>query len=255
MNANTQVGCRRSKIDFLRAVMFGVVAGGMVSSPAKAGEFTISPIRIFMNPADRAVAVTVSNEGDEPLTMQVDLYSWSQTESGEELLELSEDIFMSPPIITLQGRERQVVRLARLSNAPPPEQLTYRLIAREILPEPEGGFTGTQVQVALALSLPIFITPRDSANRVNCALQNMSPEPDRVICENSGTAYAQLRELQVSSPDGQELLKLEAAKYILPGAKASFNLPEDMELPAGINTLSVTMDDDAKLKFALSSAE
>lgn len=208
-----------------------------------------------MEPTDRAIAVTISNESDEPLTMQVDLYSWSQTETGEEVLELSEDIFMSPPVMTLQGRERQVVRLARLSSAPPPEQLTYRLIAREILPEPTEEFEGTQVQVALALSLPIFITPRDSANDVVCALQNMTPEPDRVVCENSGTAYAQLRELQVSGADGKELIKLDAAKYILPGAKASFNLPEGITLPSGTNTLQVTMDDDVKLKFALSSAE
>lgn len=208
-----------------------------------------------MESTDRAVAVTISNESDEPLMMQVDLYSWSQTETGEEVLELSEDIFMSPPVMTLKGRERQVVRLARLSNAPPPEQLTYRLIAREILPEPDQNIQGTQVQVALALSLPIFITPRDAENTVVCALQNMTPNPDQVVCENSGTAYAQLRELQVSDAEGKELLKLDAAKYILPGAKASFNLPEGVKLPPGSNTLQVTLDDDAKLEFALSSAE
>jgi fimbrial chaperone protein len=257
MNANTRarVACKRFVAALIKTIMCGMLATGLALSSAMAGEFTISPIRIFMSPTDRAVAVTITNESDEPLTMEVDLYNWSQTETGEEQLELSEDIFMSPPVMTLQPRERQVVRLARLSNAPPPEQLTYRLIAREILPEPGEDFGGGQVQLALALSLPIFITPRDSMNDVVCALQNMTPEPPRILCENTGTAYAQLRELQVSSADGQELLKLEAAKYILPGAKASFNLPEGIALPAGANMLNVTMDDDVQLKFALSSVE
>ena|SRR5688572_29332711 len=119
---------RRLSVPFKLAAL---VACG-VCAQAQAGEFSISPIRIYMNPEDRAVAITITNESDEPLVMQADLYTWSQDAAGKEVLELSEEIFLSPPIIRLEGKGRQVVRLARLNNAAPTEQLTFRMIAREI---------------------------------------------------------------------------------------------------------------------------
>lgn len=62
---------------------------------AAAADFTVSPVRIFMAPDDRAVALTITNEGSEPLVMQADLYDWRQNvESGEDELELTEDLFL-----------------------------------------------------------------------------------------------------------------------------------------------------------------
>jgi fimbrial chaperone protein len=151
-----------------------------VATPVQAGEFTISPIRIYMNPQDRAVAVTITNESDEPLVMQADLYTWSQDAAGKEVLELSDELFLSPPIIKLEGKGRQVVRLARLNNAAPTEQLTFRMIAREI-PEAVLPAAGAQVQVALALSLPIFITPRNAKSELECSFEQATAAP-QVIC-------------------------------------------------------------------------
>jgi fimbrial chaperone protein len=225
-----------------------------MSLPAQAGEFTISPIRIYMNPTDRAIAVTITNESDEPLVMQADLYAWSQNEAGEEVLELSEDIFMSPPIISLEPRARQVVRLARLTNATPPEQLTYRLIAREIPVDPPE-VAGGQVQMALALSLPIFITPRNAKNELDCSFERADPAAARVVCENYGNAYAQPREITLSGADGLAVAKIDGAKYILPGAKVSFDLPAETVIPAGQGRLDVTMDDNAKHVFDVSIPE
>ena len=125
---------------------------------AGAGVFSVTPVRIYMTPKDRAIAVTITNEGDEELVMQADLFLWKQKPGGQEDLTLTEDMFLSPPIIKLAPKSRQVVRLARLSNARPTEQLTYRMIVREI-PEARPAKQDLQVQIALAFSLPVFITP------------------------------------------------------------------------------------------------
>ncbi|MDQ6881948.1 MAG: hypothetical protein M3150_07630, partial [Pseudomonadota bacterium] len=60
---------------FLKA---GVAATLAVASCASvlAAEFSVTPVRIFMAAKDRAVAITVVNEGDEEIVMQADLYSW-----------------------------------------------------------------------------------------------------------------------------------------------------------------------------------
>ncbi|MES2625705.1 MAG: fimbria/pilus periplasmic chaperone [Pseudomonadota bacterium] len=224
-----------------------VVCG--LCAQADAGEFTISPIRIYMNPEDRAVAITINNEGDQPLVMQADLYTWSQDLEGNEVLELSEDIFLSPPIIKLEPNGRQVVRLARLNNAAPTEQLTYRLIAREI-PEAAAPTDGAQVQIALALSLPIFITPRNAKSELACTFDQASTS-SHVVCENVGTAYAQPRAMVLSDAEGQTLAELQPASYILPGIKMSYDLPTD-SIASGADKLQVTLDDNSQVMFDIS---
>ena len=79
-----------------------------------AGQFSVTPVRIFMVPKDRAAAITITNESDEPLVMQADVYSWKQKADGEDDLTPSEDLFLSPPIIKLAPKARQVVRLVML---------------------------------------------------------------------------------------------------------------------------------------------
>jgi fimbrial chaperone protein len=224
-----------------------LVLAALIAAQAQAGEFTISPIRIYMNPEDRAVAVTITNESDEPLVMQADLYTWSQDAAGEEVLELSEELFLSPPIIKLEARGRQVVRLARLNNAAPTEQLTFRMIAREI-PEATLPAAGAQVQVALALSLPIFITPHNAKSELECSFEQAAASP-QVICENIGNAYAQPRALTLSNAAGETVATLEPANYILPGIKLAYDMPAENVAATGAERLQVTLDDNSQVMF------
>src|SRR5436305_14384118 len=115
-----------------------------MAAPAIAGVFSVSPVRIFMSPRDRAIAVTVTNEGDDELVMQADVYTWSQKPTGEDDLALSEDLILSPPILKLAPHSRQVVRLAMLTPPAGRSQSTYRLIMREI---PEARQTPKAVQL------------------------------------------------------------------------------------------------------------
>ena len=46
-----------------------LLAAMLLVAPAWAGQFSVTPVRIFMATKDRAVAVTITNEGDEQLVM------------------------------------------------------------------------------------------------------------------------------------------------------------------------------------------
>src|SRR3989440_2911121 len=91
---------------------------------AFAATFSATPVRIYMKPQDRAVAVTITNESDAPVLLQADLYTWSQKSDGTDETVLTEDLILSPPIIKLGAKARQVVRLARLKPADASRQLT-----------------------------------------------------------------------------------------------------------------------------------
>ena len=230
---------------FVRAVALALAA---VVLPAAGAEFTITPVRIFMSPRDRAVAVTVTNESSENVVMQADLYSWKQKPDGSDDLTLTEDLILSPPILKLGPKARQVVRLARLTPPPTDREQTYRLVMREV---PEARQTDRiQLQVALAFSLPIFITPPGAKRALACAAQRASADTVRVACENSGNAYAQLRGIELVNARGERVASREQGGYILPTIKRSFDLKGPSgRIAGGTMKIQVMLDDGSLQGF------
>lgn len=229
-------------------VAVGLLVAGTVQG-ALAGVFSVTPVRIYMTPKDRAVAVTIANEGESPVVLQADLYTWTQSAEGVDELTPSEDLILAPPIVKLGPRAKQVVRLARLQPPDAARQLTYRLILREV---PEAGPSrGIEVPVALALSLPVFITPPAAKPGVACTARRAAPRNIEASCANDGTAYAQVREIVLRQ--GTETVgRFEGGSYILPGARKLLTLDAERPVPGGALQMTVTFDDGRTQTFDVS---
>ena len=224
------------------------------SVPAWAGVFTVSPVRIFMTPRDRAVAVTVTNDGDEELVMQAEVFSWAQKPTGEDELTPSDDLVLSPPILKLAPKARQVVRLAMVNRVATDKQVTYRLVVREV-PEVKQG-SGVQMQVALAFSMPVFVTPQGAKRQVACHAARSRADTITVTCANSGSAYGQVRELAVLLPSGERFIPRDQGGYLLPGITRSFEIrkPEGAFAP-GKHKVEVTLDDGTAQSLDVTGSE
>jgi fimbrial chaperone protein len=223
----------------------GVIAAAAAHC-ACAGVFSVTPVRIYMTPKDRAVAVTITNEANEPVVLQADVYEWRQSAEGEDELTPSEDLILAPPILKLGPKAKQVVRLARLQPPDASRQLVYRLILRE-LPE-AGPSKGINVPIALALSMPVFITPPVAKHAVSCTAVRGERATLAVQCSNSGSAYAQVREVVVRQ-EGQAVGRFEGGAYILPGARKRLALVAAKPVPVGALQLVVTFDDGSTQTF------
>lgn len=215
--------------------------------PAFAGVFSVTPVRMYLTPRDRAVAVTITNEGEDPIVLQADIYVWAQKADGSDELTPTDDLILAPPILKLGPKGRQVVRLARLKPADAVRQLTYRMILREI-PEAAGKKENVQVAIALALSMPVFITPPLAKPEVACDAKVANGGDLDVSCANTGSAYAQMRDILVKEKGGERALgHFEGGVYVLPGAKKI--IPVKIERPgaktplAGPLQVIVTFDD------------
>jgi fimbrial chaperone protein len=231
---------------YFRAALLLAAAASTV--PVHAAQFTITPVRIFMNPRDRAVAVTVTNEGDEEVVMQADLYTWKQKPDGTDDLALTEDLILTPPILKLAPKARQVVRLARLGPPPAGMQQTYRMVMREV-PEARPG-NQIQLQVALAFSLPIFISPPGVKRALQCDVERGAPDMVRANCSNSGNAYAQIRTLEVLDEKGDKLAARDQGGYLLPSIRRSFDIKgAGPRIPGGKVKLQVALDDGTLQAF------
>lgn len=225
-------------------------AVGLVAATAAhcvcAGVFSVTPVRIYMAPKDRAVAVTITNEANEPVVLQADVYEWRQSAEGEDQLTPSEDLILAPPILKLGAKAKQVVRLARLQPPDASRQLVYRLILRE-LPE-VGPSKGINVPIALALSMPVFITPPVAKHATSCTAVRTDGGAIAVQCANSGSAYTQVREVVVRQA-GQAVGRFEGGAYILPGARKRLALEAPKPIPVGALQLVVTFDDGSSQTF------
>lgn len=221
------------------------------AGPVFAGLFSVSPVRIYMSPRDRAVAVTITNESDEELVMQADVYEWKQKAGGEDDLTLSEDLVLSPPILKLAPRARQVVRLATLKPVQGARQATYRLIVREI-PEARKEAKNVELQVALAFSMPVFITPPAAKKDFACTASRSAPEAVQVSCENTGETYIQPREFGLVV-DGRKVAARENALYYLPGTRRTTELraADGARIPGGAAKLEIVLDDGTTRAYEL----
>jgi len=219
-----------------------------LATPVYAGAFSVTPVRIYMTPRDKAVAVTINNEADEELVIQADVYAWKQKPDGKDDLALTEDLLLSPPIIKVPAKSHQVVRLARLHALPQTQQLTYRMIVREI-PEARPAKDKVQLQVALAFSMPVFITPPGAKNKLDCIVARTAANSVNAICENTGSAYAQPLGFVLSSSAGDKQASRDNGGYILPGIKRSFDIKSDSRIPAGKAKLTVRLDDGTEQSF------
>lgn len=250
------ISARQSRFDSKRLLAWPgavvlLVAALVAPAPVLAGSFTVTPVRIHMAPRDRAIAVTITNQGDEELVMQADLYKWNQFPGGKDDLVLTEDLFLSPPIIKLAPKARQVVRLARLSTAPTIDQQIYRMIIREVPEAKKRSKDDFEVKVALAFSLPVFITPPTAKRQLGCAIERSAADAVRVVCENTGNAYAYPTGFALTAASGEKLFNQDVGGgYILPGIKRSFDLKrKEGKIPSGKAMLEVPFDDGTKESY------
>lgn len=219
------------------ALLFGLLAPW---AGAGAGVFSVTPVRLYMAPRDRAIAVTLTNEGDTEVVLQADINSWHQNADGSDVLVLTDDLILAPPIIKLAPKARQVVRLARLTPPDLSQQLTYRMVIREVpaaLPA-----QGMQVPIALALSMPVFITPPGAKAEIQCTATRVDARSVSAHCSNTGNAYSQIREARLVRGE-QTLVRFEGGSYILPGASKTISLKGEQPVNAGPAQLVLTFDD------------
>lgn len=171
--------------------------------PASAASLRLSPILIEMQPSQRATAVTVTNTDSQPVTLQIRLYRWSQRD-GEDKLDPTSDMIVSPPVATIPAGASYTIRLARRVMTPFAGEVSYRLMLDEIpkVADPNKPIQG--VAMVLRTSLPVFVT--DPAAKAQIGWQFWQDAGGiHVEATNLGTRRARIAGLQVEMPTGRTI--------------------------------------------------
>ena len=167
------------------------------ADPAAAGNFSVAPIRIDLEGAQRTAVLTVHNEDEAPLLIQISTWSWSQP-GGEEKYEPTREILATPPVFTLAAHGEQIVRVALRHDPDPNRELAYRLLLTEVPQSTDKNFTG--LRVALQLSLPIFVQAGRSADTSLAWVGQWQADGTLVRARNGGAAHLQVSDFNLTFP-------------------------------------------------------
>jgi fimbrial chaperone protein len=199
---------------------------------ASASGLQIAPTSLEMAAAGPAQALWLTNTGDHDLRAQVRAYKWSQA-GGKDALEPTQALVASPPMLTVAPGGRQLVRVIRTGQDTASGEQTFRLLVDEL---PLEAAKGTGVQYVLRYSVPVFA----SASGTPALKWSGMPGHDglELTVSNSGTAHAQIREVDLVQPGAAPLPIVPGLLgYVLPGATMHWTIA----LPAGANATNASL--------------
>jgi fimbrial chaperone protein len=137
-----------------------LVVATLCVAAAHASTVGVSPVNITLDRSAPTALLTLTNQGDHPVTFSMNTYAWTQGASGKIELEPTSDIIFFPQSLSLAAGESRNVRIGSQLASGPVEK-TYRIVLDELPPARtmQSTRTGMQIQILSQITIPIFIEP------------------------------------------------------------------------------------------------
>jgi fimbrial chaperone protein len=216
-----------------------LLALAIMAGQADAASLQVEPTSLTLQARQNADGLWLSNSGSQPLQAQIRVYRWTQVD-GEDRLEPTRELTISPPMLQLPAGERQLVRVIRLGPPPAGVETAYRVIVDE-LPIPASTLAARSapgLQFVLRYSLPIFLLPAEPRAATTARTAETAFQPDlrmqliragdktQLEIDNRGLAHAQIADLVFVDAAGQRhAVRGGLAGYVLPGQRMHWDLP------------------------------
>lgn len=195
---------------------------------ALASGLQVSPIMLQLQADTPAGALWLSNTGNETLHAQVRVFHWTQVE-GADKLETSRDVIASPPMLTIEPGQRQLVRVIRQGSLPTGSESAYRLVVDELPVDTDAPDAKQGLRFVLRYSIPVFVEPADGT-KMQATLHARyiaGSDGPTLQVHNSGTSHAQVADLSMHGAHGQDTpLRKGLVGYALPGSTMTWKLPQ-----------------------------
>ncbi|MBN1335192.1 MAG: molecular chaperone [Deltaproteobacteria bacterium] len=200
---------------------------GLVSLPARAGQFSVSPMKVELGERTKSVLVTLRNTGTEATRFQASVFRWDQSAESDMQLAPTDDLLVYPTLLTLAPGEARKVRIGT-TKGPGPTESAYRVFFEELPPLEEDG--SAVVRMLTRVSIPAFVgvkRPSATATVTGLALDDGVAQVDLT---NEGNTHLKVEQVEVSALGaGGVAIATASARgwYLLAGRERLF----DIELP------------------------
>lgn len=95
----------------IRSIYFCFVLLFIHSLEVSAASWNVEPVRVELTSEQTTSAITISNDGDQVTSIQVQVVAWSQVD-GKDVYTPTKELIISPPIFTINPKQEQIVRVA-----------------------------------------------------------------------------------------------------------------------------------------------
>ncbi|MEI4506390.1 molecular chaperone [Sphingopyxis sp. CCNWLW253] len=235
-----------------------MVAPALLAAAASAGaqqpgSLLIWPVNPVIEGDARAAALWLENPGKAPITLQVRVYAWDQ-QDGRNLYAEQSDVIGTPPIVSIEPGQRQLIRLTRTASPAAVAEKPYRVVVDEIPVARESAAPGASVSFRMRYSLPLFSYPPRGDGKVK------PPAPAPQISwragadaggrfleiQNGGTGHAQLTDVGFVTGPQKSPVAGGLLGYVLPGASMRWPLPGNV---GGTGDLVATVNGKAGVRI------
>ncbi len=183
----------------------------------------VAPVLIDVAAPGRAAQLTLRNEHGAALNVQLRIFKWVQNGSGDRLVE-TDDVAVSPPIVTLAPRTEYIARIVRTAKMPAETEESYRLLVDEI---PQPGASGNKtVSFVVRQSIPVFFG--GSKARPADVAWAIRREAKAIVLTASNSGTKRLRVARLALKDRQGTILAERpglVGYVLGESRMSWTLP------------------------------
>lgn len=198
---------------------------------AHAAAVVLWPVDPKIADGQKATALWVENKGREPVSLQVRALGWDQA-GGEDSYADQDEVVASPPIASVPGGQRQLIRIIRRTPGAGPAERSYRLLIDELPPPLDPGKPATptaQLNVQMRYSIPLFAYSGagETAKPVLQARVEHTGGQRFLVVSNTGAIHARLVDLRAVAGSHHRVLTRGLVGYVLPGRTMRWALPAE----------------------------
>ena len=228
---------------------FSAIVATLALCPATAhaGAFNVKPIRVFLSKDTGSTVLTIENQDQKVLRLQVRAYAWSNDRNGQPILTPSDDLIVFPTLVDINPLDHRSIRIGFSGNAAASE-LTYR-IALDEMPSLESQLAKSRtpgLEVRTRITVPVFFTPLISTPKAEINELAVSKGVVRGSFSNEGNVHATVSTVDITGRDvgGTKIFdKQITGWYVLAGQVWDFQTGLGHSC-SKLKTVSVTVESD-----------
>ena len=202
---------------------------------AQAGSLTVMPITVQLSaPTKVREALHVTNNGNEPMRVQVDAVAWAQS-NGQDAFVPTPDLLVNPGMFEVQPGQTQVLRMG-WRGTPSNREQTYRIILRELpiaalapmpsVDAPSIATSGMAIKVLLEMRLPVYLAPAKAEGEPEWSARRLDRDSVEVRLDNRANVHTVIDEIRVQGEStDQALAKQGVHAAVLAGQQRRWVLP------------------------------
>lgn len=222
-------------------LVFLALAGPM---PVTAGNWRVAPIKIYFDVKTRSEVVTVTNDGDQALPLEITAMEWSQDQNGQDVYQPATDLIFFPKQLVVEPKKERVIRTGIKVPAIGREK-TYRLFIREV-PDARQPAENA-VAIAIQFGVPVFVAPPKAEIKGDIAAVDIGQGQVAVTVKNQGNSHFRVSrvKLQGKTSGGEALETVDIPGwYLLAGTQRTFKADIPAELCRKADLLEIIVDSD-----------